>query len=56
LKFAPIAIPAMALLHQRDARRDILIEPAVCSDQSSGIPNWGSSELEAFGTGGTIGQ
>jgi len=28
LKFAPLAIPAMALLQQHDARRDILIEPA----------------------------
>jgi len=27
LKFAPMAIPAMALLQQHDARRDILIEP-----------------------------
>ena len=36
MKFAPIAIPAMALLQQHDARRDILIEPAACSDRSSG--------------------
>ena len=28
MKFAPMAIPAMALLQQHDARRDILIEPA----------------------------
>ena len=28
MKFAPIAIPAMALLQQHDARRDILTEPA----------------------------
>jgi len=28
LKFAPMAIPAMALLQEHDARRDILIEPA----------------------------
>ena len=41
MKFAPMAIPAMALLQQHDARRDILIEPAACSDRSSG----------AFGTG-----
>jgi len=40
-----MAILAMALLQQHDARRDILIELAACSDQSSG----------AFGTGGTIG-
>jgi len=30
LKFAPMAIPAMALLQQHDAQRDILIEPATC--------------------------
>jgi len=36
LKFAPKVIPAMALLQQHDARRDILIEPAACSDRSSG--------------------
>ena len=30
MKFAPMAIPAMALLQQHDARRDILIEPAAC--------------------------
>jgi len=29
LKLAPMAIPAMALLQQHDARRDIIIEPAV---------------------------
>jgi len=40
-----VAIPAVALLQQHDARRDILIEPAACSDRSSG----------AFGTGGAIG-
>jgi len=27
-EFAPMAIPAMALLQQHDGRRDILIEPA----------------------------
>ena len=42
MKFAPMAIPAMALLQLHDARRDILIEPAACSDRSSGgIRNWG---------------
>jgi len=45
-----MAIPAMALLQQHDARRDILIEPVACSDRSLG-----HSELRAFGTGGTIG-
>jgi len=28
LKFSPMAIPAMALQQQHDARRDIVIEPA----------------------------
>jgi len=37
-----MTIPAMALLQQHDARQDILIEPAACSDRSS----------EAFRTGG----
>jgi len=41
-----MAIPAVALLQQHNARRDILIEPAAYSDRSSG----------AFGTGGAIGQ
>jgi len=44
-----MAISAMALLQQHDARRDILIEPAgdaaACSDRSSG-----HSQLGAFGT------
>jgi len=41
-----MVIPAMALLQQHDAWRDILIElAAACSDRSTG----------AFGTGGTIG-
>jgi len=48
-----MAIPAMALVQQHDARRDILIEPAAFSDRSSGafrtegIGNWGRSELGA---------
>jgi len=50
LKFAPMAIPAMALLQQHAARRDILTEPAACSDRSSG-----HSELGALGTGGQSG-
>jgi len=44
LKFAPIAIPAMALLQQHDARRDILIEPAArrrAAIEARGIRNWG---------------
>jgi len=53
LKFAPMVIPAMALLQQHDARRDILIEPA--AQRSAAIEAWGHSELGAFGTGGTIG-
>ena len=48
IKFAPMAIPAMALLQQHDARRYIVIEPASCCDRSSGgIPNCGHSELGA---------
>jgi len=50
LKFAFMAIPAMALLQQHDARRDILIEPA--SRRRAAIEaRWhselGSSELGA---------
>ena len=47
MQFAPMAIPAMALLQQHDAWRDILIEPAACNDRSSGafqtgdVRNWG---------------
>jgi len=37
-----MAIPAMALLQQHDARQDILLEPVACSDQSlGGIPKGG---------------
>jgi len=46
-------IPAMALLQQHDARRNILIEPAArrrAAIEPRGIPNWGHSEL-----GGAIG-
>jgi len=53
-----MAIPAIALLQQHDARRDILIEPAVrrrVAIEAQGIPNWRHSELGAFGTGGAIG-
>jgi len=45
-----MAIPAMELLQQHDGRRDILIEPAACSNQSSGafrtggVPNWGRNQ------------
>jgi len=50
LKFAPMAIPAMALLQQHDARRDILIEPAArCR---AAIEARGHSELGVFGTRG----
>jgi len=45
LKFAFMAIPAMALLQQHDARRDILIEPA--SRRHAAIEAWGHSELGA---------
>jgi len=55
LKFAPMAIPAMALLQQHDARWDILIDRRRGGVQRSnlwGIPNWdiwnwGRSELGA---------
>jgi len=53
-----MALPAMALLQQHDAQRHTLIEPARGGVQRSklgGIPNWGHSELWAFGTGGAIG-
>jgi len=49
-----MAIPAMALLQQHDARRDILIEPAARRCVAIEAP--GHSELGAFGTGGAIGQ
>ena len=50
MNFAPMAIPAMALLQQHDARRDILIEPAArrrAAIEARGILNWGHSELGA---------
>jgi len=43
-----MAIPAMALLQQHDARRDIVNEPAArrrAAIEAGGIPNWGRSEL-----------
>ena len=49
MKFAPMAIPAMALLQQHDARRDIVIEPEA---RHAAIEAWGHSELQAFGTRG----
>ena len=45
MKFAPMAIPAMALLQQHDARRDILIEPAAWLHAA--IEARGHSELGA---------
>jgi len=53
LKFAPMAIPAMALLQQHDARRDIVVESA--ARRRATIDARGHSELGAFGTGGAIG-
>jgi len=47
-----MAIPAMALLQQHDARRDILIELA--ARQHAAIEAQGHSELRVFGTAGTI--
>ena len=46
MKFAPVPIPAMALLQQHDAPRDILTEPAarrgaVQRSKLWGIWNWG---------------
>jgi len=43
LKFASMAIPAMALLQQYDAWRDILIEPA--ARRHAAIEARGHSEL-----------
>jgi len=48
-----MAIPAMALLQQQDAGRDILIEPA--ARRHAAIKARGHSELGAFRTGGAIG-
>jgi len=45
-----MAIPAMALLQQHDARPDILIEPA--ARRRAAIEGQGYSELAAFGTRG----
>ena len=47
MKFAPVAIPAMALLQQHDARRDILIELAArrrAAIEAWGIQNWGCNK------------
>jgi len=44
-----MAIPAMALQQQHDARRDILIEPA--ARRRAAIEAGRHSELGAFGTG-----
>ena len=43
MKFAPMAIPAMSLLQQHDAQRDILIEPA--ARQHAAIEARGHSKL-----------
>jgi len=48
-----MAIPAMTLMQQHDAPRDILIEPAAWRRAAIEAP--GYSELGAFGTGGAIG-
>jgi len=53
LKFAPMAIPAMALLQQHDARRDIVIEPV--ARRRAAIEAGGHSQVGAFGIGGAIG-
>jgi len=44
LKFAPMAILAVALLQQHDAQQDILIEPAArrrAAIEARGHRNWG---------------
>ena len=48
-----MAILAVALLQQHDARQDILTEPA--ARRRAAIEARGNSELGAFGTGGAIG-
>jgi len=48
-----MAIPAIALLQQHDARRHIVIEEA--ARRRPAIEARGHSELGAFGTGGAIG-
>jgi len=48
-----MAIPAMALLQQHDARQDILTEPS--AQWRAAIEARGHSELAALGTGGAIG-
>ena len=50
MKFAYMAIPAVALLQQHDARRDIVIELA--ARRHAAIEAGGHSELRAFKTGG----
>jgi len=44
-----MAIPAIGLLQQHNARRDIVIEPA--ARRRAAIEAWGHSELLAFRTG-----
>ena len=46
MKFAAMAISAMALFQQHDARRDILIEPG--ARRRAAIEARGHSELGAF--------
>ena len=53
MKFAPMAIPAMALLQQHDARRDILNELA--AQRLAALEAREHSELGAFGNGDAIG-
>jgi len=53
-----MAIPALALLQQHDARRDIVIEPAArrrAAIEPRGHCELWHLELGAFGTGGAIG-
>jgi len=46
MKFAPMAIPIMALLQQHDIQWDILIEPA--ARRRAATKGRGHSELGAF--------
>ena len=54
MKFAPTAILAMALLQQHNARRDIVIEPAV--RRHAAIEAWGHYELRALELGAQSGH
>ena len=54
MKFSTMAFPAMALLQQHDARRDILIKPA--ARRRAAIEARGHSELGALELGAQSGR